>query len=346
MRVLILGGSWFLGSAITAVAVHRGHHVTLFNRGISQCSVSTATRICGDWERKSDVDRLASAGPWDVAIDVAGVIPRLVGHCAKVLAPLVDRYVFVSTISVYMDWPHKPVDENSPLWEDADPECDPGTRAWDPDAYGPLKVGCEMAIRQQFGTERVSIVRPHVVLGPGEYVGRLPWWLSRTARGGRVLVPAPDRSIQPIDVRDVAAFVVDRAQAATCAVFNVAAPAGRETFSGLFDACRAATGSDAVPLWVDEDWLIARGVSQWTELPMWRALPTAWSMVTDRAQAEGLRCRPLSDTVNDTWAWMCSGNRAVEHQRAGEHGITAERERSLLVEWDRLRRSGCGVPSS
>lgn len=338
MRILVLGGTWFLGNAVVVEAVRRGHDLTLFNRGHSPRPKEPVAWIHGDWEIDSDVDQLGSAGPWDAAIDVAGVIPRVVRRYAAVLENRVNRYVFVSTVSAYQQWPYEPVTEDSLLWASASPDHDPGTRVWDPDAYGPLKVGCELAIGQEFGNDRVSLVRPHVILGPGEYVGRLPWWLSRIARGGDVLVPGPDCSIQPVDVRDVASFVVDRAESSQCGVYNVAAPRGRESFGGFVEACRAVTSSDARPIWVDETWLEARGVRQWTELPMWRALPTAWSMATEKAQVAGLRCRPLSDTVADTWAWMQSGEKPIEHSRAAEHGITSERESQLLAQWDRSQR--------
>lgn len=338
MQILMLGGSWFVGSALVAATVDRGHSVTVFNRGLSADSCLPGVKhVQGDWESEADVSRLAAHGPWDAVIDVAGVIPRLVQRCARALAPVADRYIFLSTISAYRDWPYKPVDENSPLW-DADPDYDPDSRAWDPDAYGPLKVGCEMAAAREFGADRLLIVRPHVVLGPREYVGRLPWWLARVERGGRMVVPAPDRSIQPVDVRDLAAFALDRAEAHDVGIYNVAAPSGRETFGGLLDACRHATGGDASPIWIDEQWLIDQGVTQWTELPLWRALPTAWLMATDRAEAAGLRCRPLADTVADTWKWLQGDGRSIEHERAAEHGLDPDREAALLRAWDRHNR--------
>ncbi|MFI5708982.1 NAD-dependent epimerase/dehydratase family protein [Kribbella sp. NPDC051620] len=285
MRLLILGGSWFVGSALIAAAADAGHELTVFNRGRSVDTYPTGVEhFRGDWESEADVFHLASLGPWDAVIDVAGVIPSLVKRCARALAPVADRYVFMSTISAYRDWPYKAVDESSPLWE-ADPDYDPGTRSWDPDAYGPLKVGCELAVAREFGADRALVLRPHVVLGPREYVGRLPWWLARVERGGRVIVPAPDRSIQPVDVRDLAAFALDRAEARDVGVYNVAAPPGRDIFSGLLDACREVTGGDVESVWVEEQWLIDQGVTQWTELPLWRALPTAWSMATNRAES-------------------------------------------------------------
>jgi len=260
---------------------------------------------------------------------------------AAALAPAVGRCVFISTVSAYRDWPYADsITEESPLF-DGDPDLDPGTRTWDPDAYGPLEVGYELALRRAFGQQLV-ILRPHVVLGPHEYVGRLPWWLRRSARGGPVLAPAPDRSIQPVDARDLAAFAVALLPVEAGGVFNIAAPAGRETFGGMLAACRAATGSDAEPVWVAERWLVEHGVRQWTELPLWRALPTAWTMDVSRAHQAGLSCRPLAETVCDTWEWMLSGGRPVAHQRWPEHGIDPDRESALLQEWETVRQRGSG----
>jgi 2'-hydroxyisoflavone reductase len=311
--------------------------VAVFNRGRTSRLPGTR-QILGDWERTEDVDQLEAAGHWDVVIDVASTIPRLMQRLSRALSPVTDRYVFVSTISAYQDWPYEPVDEDSRLWAAA-PDYDPGTRAWNPDAYGPLKVGCELAATNEIGDDRLLILRPHVVLGPREYIGRLPWWLSRVERGGPLLVPAPDRSIQPVDVRDLADFTLDRAEAGDATVYNVAAPPGRDTFGGLLAACRDVTGSDAVVEWVGEQWLIEQGVRQWTEIPLWRALPTAWSMSTTRAQAAGLECRPLHETVADTWAWLQSGGRPVSHERSPEHGLAPDREKALIDAWRRRQET-------
>ncbi|MFA1543510.1 NAD-dependent epimerase/dehydratase family protein [Actinomadura monticuli] len=335
MRLLVVGGSWFVGREIVSAAIHRNAEVTVFNRGRSGPVPSGVNFVQGDWENHADLLRLAENGPWDAVLDVAGSVPAIVRDVARALAPVTRRYVFISTISAYRDWPYEPVDEASPLW-DGDPDYEPGTRRWDPDAYGPLKVGCEKAIRREFGDD-VLTIRPHVVLGPREYVGRLPWWLGRIARGGRVLAPAPaDRGFQPVDVRDLAEFTVDRAMRGDAGVFNVAAPVGRDTYGDFLDACAEVTGSSAEFVWADEQWLVKRGVTEWTELPLWRALPTAWSMDTGRAQAAGLRTRPLLETVCDTWAWLQAGGRPIDHERFAEHGIDPEREERLLAEWDRV----------
>jgi 2'-hydroxyisoflavone reductase len=290
VRLLVLGGSWFVGRAVIADAKRRGWEITAFNRGRSGATPSDVRMIHGDWERPEDIAHLATAGPWDVVVDVAGAIPAIVRRTTRVLADVAERYVFVSTISAYRDWPHLPVSEGSPLWE-GDPDQDPGNRVWDPDAYGPLKVGCEIAAREAFGDGRLLIARPHVVLGPHEYVGRLPWWLSRMRRGGRVLVPGPDRPIQPIDVRDLCRFTLDQVERGVSGVFNVAAPKGRETYGGMLTACAGAVAQASDQLvefvWVDEDWLVTKGVVQWTELPLWRNAASPWDMDVDKALIHG-----------------------------------------------------------
>jgi nucleoside-diphosphate-sugar epimerase len=332
VRLLVLGGSWFVGRAVVEEATSSGWRVTAFSRGHSRLPGGMVEVVVGDRERAEDLARLAGFGPWDVVLDVAGAVPAVVRDAARALRTYVRRYVLMSTISVYRDWPHAEVDEESPLWE-GDPDLDPGTRAWDPDAYGPLKVGCEMGVRREFG-DAALFVRPTVVLGPYEYVGRLPWWLGRMARGDRVLAPGPPtRGIQPIDVRDLASFTLDLIANGATGIYNAAAPIGRDTYGDLLELCRQATGGAARIIWVDESWLSARGVVEWTELPLWRTLPTAWRMHATRAFAAGLICRPLRDTVFDTWTWLRAGGRPVEHERFTEHGIDPDREMRLLAEW-------------
>ncbi|MEV7970538.1 NAD-dependent epimerase/dehydratase family protein [Sphaerisporangium sp. NPDC088356] len=332
MRLLVVGGSWFVGRAVVADAARRGWEVTVFNRGLSGTTAPGVRLIRGDWERPKDLKDLSAQGPWDVVLDVAGAVPALVRNVARAVADSAPRYVYMSTISVYRHWPHKPVDESSPLW-DGDPDLDPGSRSWDPDAYGPLKAGCELAVRREFA-DRALFIRPHVILGPGEYVGRLPWWLRRIRRGGHVLAPAPaSRSIQPVDVRDVARFTLGMIEKNAVGVYNLAAPPGRDTYGGMLQACQDVTGSAAKIIWVDEWWLAGRGVSEWTEIPIWRTLPTAWQMSAYKAQAEGFVCRPLRETVAATWEWMEAGGTAVRHERLAQHGLSPEREARLLSEW-------------
>ncbi|WP_213456999.1 NAD-dependent epimerase/dehydratase family protein [Rhizomonospora bruguierae] len=337
MRLLVLGGSWFVGRVVVDDAVGRGHEVMVFNRGRSLARFPDGVRrIFGDRESPQDLRRLASHGPWDVVVDVAGSVPAVVRRSVEALADVAGRWVFVSTISAYRDWPHAPVDETSPLW-DGDPDVDPGIRRWDPDAYGPLKVGCELACRQAFGDERLLVLRPHVVLGRHEYVGRLPWWLSRMSRGGQVLAPGPDRAIQPVDVRDLAAFLLNQVERASNGVFNVAPRSEAASYGDMLNACAQATADQRrTPLelvWADEGWLVDQGVRQWTELPLWRHAAAPWGMNVDRAHAAGLKCRPLADTVADTSKWLRTGGRPVDHERFSEHGIAPDKEAALIRRW-------------
>jgi 2'-hydroxyisoflavone reductase len=330
-RLLVLGGSWFVGREIVDQAVARGWNVTIFNRGRSGTPPEGVEVIHGDRESVADLRRLAQAGPWDAVVDVAGSVPAVVRDSARALANVAARYVFVSTVSVYNGWPHEPVDEDSAR-HPADPDWDPGFRHWDAVAYGPLKSGCEAAIGREYPADRVLVVRPGVILGPGEYVGRMRWWLRRCQRGGQILAPGrPDRHIQPVDVRDVADFLLDRTASGASGSYNVAPPPDRDTYGDLLQSCIDVTGGRAEAVWVDEQWLSAQGVRQWTELPLWRIPRGTWAMDADRARSAGLRCRPLRETVADTWTWLTSGGEPVTHERAAEHGIEPAKEQKLLA---------------
>jgi 2'-hydroxyisoflavone reductase len=337
MRVLVLGGSWFVGRLVVEDAVARGHDVTVFNRGISATPLpAEVRRLVGDRESGADLRALSSNGTWDVVVDVSGSVPAVVRRSAEVLADVVEHCVFVSTISAYRDWPHAPVDETSPLW-DGDPDVDPGTRRWDPDAYGPLKVGCEIAWSDAVGSQRLLTLRPHVVLGRYEYVGRLPWWLTRMRRGGRVIAPAPDRGIQPVDVRDLARFLLDQAERRGTGIFNVAALPGSASYGDMLRICIDTTAGEAEKpaelVWIDEDWLVQQGVTQWTELPLWRNAAAPWEMNVDKAHAAGLRCRSIGETIADTWAWLRGGGHPIDHERFAEHGIALDNESTIIERW-------------
>ncbi len=334
-RVLVLGGSWFLGRAVVDDALARGWDVTTFRRGVSGEDAPGVTAVRGDRTKAADLQRLVGADPWDAVIDTSGFVPREAQAVARVLEPAAARYVFMSTVSVYENWPTKPLTEESAVLEcpsDAGPDFgydgDPG-----PSVYGFTKAGCERAVVEIFGADRSVLLRPGVILGPREYVGRLPWWLRRIERGGRVLAPGrPDRSIQPIDVRDVAAFAINSVDGVP-GIFNLTAD-GQDTMEDFLGACRETVGSEAEFEWVtDEEWLTGRGVQQWTELPLWRSYAGTWAVDSRRARAAGLETRSIRETVGDTWSWLHSGDAAVGHERASEQGIPAEKEREILAAW-------------
>lgn len=339
MRLLILGGTWFLGRALGELALSSGWSVTTFNRGVSATDLPGIQAVRGHRERPEDLKKLAERGPWDAVIDTIGYVPNQVLAAASALAPVVGRYVFVSSVNVYTGWPNEPLDDDSTVF-DCPPDADAtfGAGLGHAGQYGALKAGCERAVLEAVGEERVVVLRPGVIIGPHEYVGRLTWWLTRCARGGQFLAPGPaDRPIQPVDVRDVATFALACAAGIGGGSFNVTAPAGRASFAELIDTCIAVTNAGSQPMWADPDWLVRKGVQQWTELPLWRTHRGVWAVDAARALTAGLSCRPLSETVSQTWAWMMGGGTPIvgdgEAGRAADHGIQADRERELLKAW-------------
>jgi 2'-hydroxyisoflavone reductase len=332
MRLLVLGGTWFLGKAIVDDAVDRGWEVTTFNRGRFGAPTMGVNRIIGDREDDNDLRRLRGSGPWDAVLDVAGNVPTVVRNSVRALIGVAHRYVYISTVGAYRDWPFKPVSERSPR-HPCDPDFDPGTRSWDPASYGPLKAGCEAAIQRDFPATKILIVRPGVILGPNEYVGRMRWWLGRIQRGGRILAPGPpDREIQTVDVRDLSIFVLNQVDLDYYGVLNVTSLPGRDTYRDLLRACARVTGANPEISWVDEHWLIGRGVRQWTELPLWWAAQGTWRMDVTSAHDRGLKCRPLVETVADTYSWLASGGQPVWHERESDHGIDPQKELALLAD--------------
>jgi len=334
MRVLVLGGSAFLGRAVVELALARGHAVTTFNRGRTGRDVPGVEAVRGDRTVPADVARLVAAGPWDLAVDTCGYVPAVVRHNAQSLAGCVGRYVYVSSVSVYAGWPAEALDESAPVHDGA-PDATDGE-------YGQRKAGAERAVVEAFG-DRALLARAGLLLGPHENVGRLPWWLRRTARGGDVLAPGrPDRPIQVVDVRDVADFFLD---ADVPGPVNVTSPPGSSTYGEMLRTCVDVTGSDARLVWVDDDVLTAHGVEPWTELPLW-APETAeyagiWAAAAERARAAGLRPRPLAATVADTWAALQSEELPAAPGALPPHGIDPAKERAVLDAWT---PSGPGRP--
>jgi 2'-hydroxyisoflavone reductase len=341
VRIVVLGGSWFLGRALVTAALEAGHEVTVYNRGRSGPDPNGVSVVRGDRESSDDLARLAAHGPFDAVFDPSGQVPRTVLASARILSEA-SQYVFISSVSAYVGWPVEPLTEDSELLEcpaHAGPDFGADDPRGYPTQYGYLKSGCERAVTEVFG-ERATLLRPGVILGPYEYVGRLPWWLRRVRTGGRVLAPGhPDQPIQVIDVRDVATFAVHAAERGIGDAYNIAAPPV-VTFGSMLEACREATGSDAEFVWVDDDVLTAQGVRQWTELPLWRTFPGTWRVSAERALAAGLTCRPIGQTVADTWAWLESGQAAIAHERAGELGIDPVKEERVISAWlSRAQRS-------
>ncbi|MEV4106391.1 NAD-dependent epimerase/dehydratase family protein [Nonomuraea sp. NPDC049695] len=333
MKLLVIGGSRFLGRAVVVEALARGHEVTTFNRGVSHADVPGVEVVRGDREVRADLDRLTAGRSWDAVVDTCGYVPRVVGESVEALSGHAGTYAFVSSVSAVDGFPGKPATEDKPGWP-----CAPDAGPDDGD-YGVLKAGCERAVEQGFDGNAL-IVRPGLILGPYEEVGRLPWWLSRIARGGRVLAPGdPDTPMQLVDVRDVAIFTLDQAERGASGTHVVTGPAGNATYGGWLGLCKEVTGSDAEFVWVENEFLVEQGAGLWVELPLWGGPPSEetanfWSVPTAEAQAAGLRTRPVAETVRDTWAWL---REIPEEQRVygvkSTHGMAPEKEDAILAAW-------------
>ena len=333
MRLLVLGGTMFLGRHIVEQALARGHAVTFFHRGKTHPELfPEATRAIGD--RRESLEPLAGQR-FDAVLDTSGYVPRVVQLSAAALSGAAPHYTFISTISVYADENTRGQDESGPLAAIADPKREDVNG----ETYGALKVLCEQAVAETF-TGRVLVIRPGLIVGPHDPTDRFTYWPARMARGGDVLAPGPQAApVQYIDVRDLAAWTLDMIEAQRTGVLNATGPAAEltigEFLAGCRDAARPSNGAEVRLTWVDPEFLAAQNVAPFTDLPLW--LPeAAWGMSTvkvARAVASGLTMRPLADTVRDTLAW----HQNREDPQALKSGLSPEREAELLRAWSDYR---------
>jgi 2'-hydroxyisoflavone reductase len=321
MKLLVLGGTKFLGRATVEAALHRSHDVTLFNRGRTNPELfPEAERLLGD--RATDLSAL-SGRTWDAVVDTSAYVPQEARASAEALASAAGYYLFVSSVSVYADL-SQPVDEESPL--DEPREGQPVDRLLeDFSNYGPLKALCERAVTEGFGGP-TGIVRPGLIVGPHDPTGRFTYWPHRVARGGEILAPKPPESqVQFIDVRDLGEWIVHLCEQRIGGTFNAA---NRDvTWEALLDTCREVSGSDARVVWVDPEFLIERGVGQWMELPMWLHEDVGiHSTDVSGAVGAGLTFRPMAETIRGT----------LDHADTTEAaGLEPDREAALLEAWRR-----------
>lgn len=329
MRVLVLGGTHHVGRAVVEVALEQGHAVTTLNRGVSRAPEPGVDARTAD---RRDPDQLAAAlgdDSWDCVVDTWSLEPRVVRDAARLLAGRTGHYGYVSSRSVHA-WPIPDhADESAPV-VDGDPDSDAA------DDYSEQKRGGELAVEREQG-DRCLLARAGLILGPYEVVGRLPWWLDRIARGGRVPAPGPvDRPLQYVDARDLATWMLHCAATGTTGTFNTVSPPGHTTIGALLRACVEVTGADTDLVWRSPAQVEAAGVQGWTELPIWAPpdgeLAALHNGDVSAAVAAGLRCRPVEETVADTWRWVQQeGMPATAGGRAGTLGLTPDAEARLLA---------------
>ncbi len=331
MKLLVLGGTRFVGRHLVEEALGRGHEVTLFHRGRSGAELfPDVERRTGD--RRGDLTALG-VGEWDACIDTSGYLPSEVAASAEWLRERVACYLFVSTISVLGDPARLGQDEHAPLAAlPAGPE-----PALAPDTYGALKAAAEGEVGARFG-ERALILRPGLVVGPHDPTDRFSYWVRRLSRGGVVLAPSPaGAQVQWIDGRDLARFALDLLERRQTGIYQVAGPTHRTSMGELLEAGLALAGGDGQIEWVDPSFLLERGLVAFADLPLWipEEGPRGLMAVDNgRALAAGLAPRPLESTFGDTLAWLAG----LGLDRPLAAGLTPDRERSLLAEWSRERQ--------
>ncbi|MCE7050780.1 SDR family oxidoreductase [Streptomyces purpurascens] len=331
MRLLMLGGTEFAGRAVVEAALGRGWDVTVFHRGRHEAPEG-ARSLLGDRTAPGGLAALADdPGEWDVVVDTWSAAPRAVRDTARLLRGRAGRYVYVSSCSVYAWAPPAGYGEDAPLVEGASADAEQT-------AYAQDKRGGELAVLDAFGEDRSVLVRAGLILGPYENIGRLPWWLDRTARGGPVLAPGPrELPLQYVDVRDLAEWILHAAERELSGPYNLASPQGHATTGALLEACARVTGGAAELRWTEPEVILEAGVEPWTQLPVW--VPPGsdlhdalHSADVSRAVEAGLDCRPVAETVADTWSWLQDiGGTAPQRPDRPRSGLDPEVEAKVLA---------------
>ena len=325
MKILIIGGTRFLGRHLVDSALARGHEVTLFNRGKSNPDLFlNIETILGD--REHDLDRLAGR-EWDAVIDTCGYFPRIVRLSAQSLERSVGRYVFISSVSVYAGFSKIGIDEYDPVGKIEDESVEEITG----ESYGPLKALSEKAAQDVFGEDRTLIIRPGLIVGPNDPTDRFTYWPVRVARGRDVLAPQnPSVPIQIIDVRDLSDFIIKLIEENASGVYNATGPDYELTLGKLLEVSKQVSNSDAQFKWASVDFLNQNQVQAWSDMPVWvpdTEEDAGFSRIdVSKAIDAGLTFRPLEETVRDTLDW--ANTRPPDHEwRAG---LSEEREAQIL----------------
>lgn len=325
MKILILGGTSFLGPQIVEAARARGHVLTLFNRGKTNPGLfPDIEKLHGD--RDGDLKSLEGR-KWDAVVDTSGFVPRIVSMSASLLAPSVKQYVFISTISVFAQSIRPGTGEDGQL-ETTPDETSEDVKKY----YGALKALSEKAADKAM-SGRAWNVRPGLIVGPGDQTDRYTYWPVRVARGGEVLAPGDGSDpVQYIDVRDLAAFIVLGVERNLTGAYIATGPDKRLTMKSMLEGIKKGTGGDAKFTWVSSDFLEKKDVAPWSDLPVWVPGDAGFTQLNNaKAVSAGLVFRPVAATAKDTLAWF----RTLPVDRRGKllAGISEEKERELLTAW-------------
>src|SRR5713101_1309794 len=339
LRILILGGTGFTGPYQVRYALSRGHKVTTINRGKTHPGElpNEVEQLVGD--RNGKLDALKDR-QWDVAIDNPTTLPAWVRDAAQVLKGNVERYVFISTISVYGE-PKTGPDETAPTeqYEGADPykETLEAMKAGGYKTYGPLKALSEREAEKWF-PGKTLIIRPGLIVGPRDETDRFTYWPVRIDRGGEVLAPgSPSDPVQFIDARDLAEWTIRMAESRETGIYNATGPAKPLGIGAMLDGIKDVGKSNAIFTWVTEDFLTQQKVEPWSDMPVWTGKESGVARAKiDRALSKGLTFRPLAETARDTLAWFKS--LPQDRQSKLRAGLTSGREAEVLAAWHKQRR--------
>jgi 2'-hydroxyisoflavone reductase len=328
MNLLIIGGGKFVGRATVEAALARGHSVTVFNRGKTTTEVISGVEwIKGD--RDGDLAELGGKS-WDAVIDVCAYYPRQVEALLKALKGRIGHYTLVSTVAVYANFGEPDRDEASPML----PPIDGAQETFTSETYGPFKAMCEKAALE-FGPASTLLVRPGIIVGPNDPTGRFNYWVQRIAAGGEMLVPGgPDEPLQVIDARDLALWMVEKTEARTGGSFNTIGPRHPLTWSGMIETATLVLGAHVEPTWVGDTFIEEQKAAERSQLPLYisRDNPRFRYMFRvsgKRAFENGLKLRPLSETITDTLLWL-RGPHAADAKTVG---LSRELEARLLAIW-------------
>lgn len=332
-KILILGGTGFLGPATIEIAQARGHEVTMFNRGKTRPDLFPGvTKLHGDRDpKKGDGLKELETGTWDAVIDNSGYYPRMVGASAALLAPRAKQYLYISSISAYKEPNPENGTEDAPLATMPDPTLETMGKSYE--YYGALKALCEQAAAKAM-PGRTTIIRPGYIVGPDDPTGRFTYWPVRFDKGGEIAVPgAPTDPVQIIGVRDLAAWLVHLVEQGTTGAFNACGPEKRLAWGSLIADCQKAGNPNAKPIWIPAEFIVKQ---EGLDFPIWAPYLgetkgfSTWR--NDRAVKAGLKFRPATETVKDTLAWFKTQEK-VEKGRTRLAPPTAEQETKLIAAW-------------